>query len=283
MTDDWSQIQSDLEAHGIALFREALTPEVVEELNTQLATQAHLEQQQGTAFLEDGNLGQQGDGPNQRVFGLIRKGEAFRQLAKDPRVLGVIRTLFGSSYNLPSTMIEQAELDDVLLSSLTANIVRKGGVEMMKHADQAFVPPTTPYASVVNVIWLLNDFTEENGATLVAPGSHLASNPHQFFMDPPQMVSLEAPAGTAVFLDGRTWHCTGINKTANERSAIFAYYCRPFVRQQENFALSLSPGERLMLDEELLALLGFKVWFTLGSTGGDANGTFVHQELSNKN
>jgi len=113
---------------------------------------------------------------------------------------------------------------------------------------------------------LLTDFTRTNGATLVAPGTHLEPNPHKFYVEPPEMLTLEAPAGTAVFLDGRTWHGTGINTTAHKRSAIFAYYCRPFLRQQENFALSLSSAERESYDEELLALLGFREWFTLGAS-----------------
>jgi len=267
-TEDMAQIQTDLAEQGVALLANALAPDVLTRLDTALKAQASDERRRGVAFLEDGNLGQRGIGPNQRVFSLIKKGATFRSLATDERALEVIRPMFGVSYGLPQSMVDQAQLDSVLLSSLTANIVHEGGVEMMKHADQAFVPPSTPYPAVINVIWLLTDFTQANGATLVAPGTHLEANPHRFYVEPPQMQALEAPAGTAIFLDGRTWHGTGINTTASERSAIFSYYCRPFIRQQENFALSLSAAEREEYDEELLNLLGFREWFTLGATEG---------------
>ncbi len=272
-TSDLAQIQKDLAEQGIALLANALAPDVLTTVDCALTSQAEHERRQGIAFLEDGNLGQRGVGPNQRVFSLIKKGPMFRSLATDKRALEVIRAMFGASYGLPQQMIDQAHIDAVLLSSLTANIVGEGGVEMMKHADQAFVPPSTPYSAVVNVIWLLTDFNQANGATLVAPGTHLESNPHRFYVEPPQMQPLEAPAGTAVFLDGRTWHGTGINTTTNKRSAIFAYYCRPFIRQQENFALSLSASERAVFDEELLNLLGFSEWFTLGAVEGSSGGT----------
>jgi len=265
-TEDMSQIQRDLTSHGVALLANALTSDSVTELQSKLHTQAEYERRQGVAFLEDGNLGKRGIGPNQRVFSLIKKGEVFRSLATDKRALDIVRDTFAASYELPQEMVDQAQLDAVLLSSLTANIVCEDGVEMMKHADQAFVPASTPYPAVINVIWLLNDFTAENGATLVAPGTHIEPNPHKFYLQPPPMVCLQATAGTAVFLDGRTWHGTGINRTASSRSAIFAYYCRPFIRQQENFALTLSETQREELGEGLRKLLGFSEWFTLGAS-----------------
>jgi len=105
--------------------------------------------------------------------------------------------------------VSGAGLDQVLLSSLTANIVAAGGIEMIKHTDQAYMPSSTPYAGVMNVAWLLSDFSSKNSGTLVAPGSHLTENPLHCCMNPPTMVPVTAPAGTALFLDGRTWHATG--------------------------------------------------------------------------
>jgi len=271
LRQELTHVHQDLKTHGVALLENALSSKRVAQLSTSLSQLALAEKASGTAFLEDGNMGSRKTGPNQRVFGLIGKAEEFRELALEELAISVAKRLFGSSYELPDEYVLQAGFDEVLLSSLTANIVAGGGIEMMKHADQAYMPSSTPYAGVVNVIWLLSDFTSENGGTLVAPGSHLAGNPLQFFVTPPTMAPITAPAGTALFLDGRTWHATGSSCASTKRSAIFAYYCRPFMRQQENFALTLPAELRESLSDELLKLLGFEVWFTLGGIEGAAN------------
>lgn len=277
LADDLSQVKLDLAEFGVGLLRNALLPEEVAALKWRLEEQATAERQLGMAFLEDGNMDRTGGGPNQRVFGLIGKGEVFRNLAVNEQALDVARSLFGASYGLPDEFVSQAELDDVLLSSMTANIVGPGSTAMAKHADQAYMPPTTSYAGVLNVIWLVSDFASDNGATLVAPGSHLSENSLSHFMTPPTCVPLIAPAGTAVFLDGRTWHGTGENMTEHNRSAVFSYYCRPFMRQQENYMLTLSPDLVKNMSDELVRLLGYRVWFTLGGIEGSPNGAIVNQ------
>lgn len=272
---DLADAYQDLETYGVALLENALAPERVTQLSTRLDQLASEERAAGTAFLEDGNMGSREAGPNQRIFGLIGKSKEFRKLALEDQAMSVAKKLFGSTYGLPDEYVSEVGLDSVLLSSLTANIVGQGGIEMMKHADQAYMPSSTPYAGVMNVAWLLSDFTPENGGTLVAPGSHLAENPLQFFMNPPTMVPVTAPAGTALFLDGRTWHATGSSSVSTKRSAIFAYYCRPYMRQQENYSLTLSTELRESVSEELLKLLGFEAWFTLGDIEGAAKGAPV--------
>ena len=68
--------------------------------------------------------------------------------------------------------------------------------------------------------------------------------------------------------DGRIWHGTGENRSDDPREMIFAYYCRPFVRQQETFTLSLAPEVMAKCSPELLNLLGFNGWNALGMTEG---------------
>ncbi len=281
LRQDLAQVQQDLACYGVALLEGALTPELLSQLTNRLDELAVEERESGIAFLEDGNMGSRGHGPNQRVFGLIGKGKEFRELALNQQAISVAKKLFGSDYGLPDDYVAQVGLDAVLLSSLTANIVGQRGVEMMKHADQAYMPSNTPYAGVMNVAWLLSDFNAENGGTLVSPGSHLAENPLRFFTDPPAMVPITAPAGTALFLDGRTWHATGSSVMPTKRSAIFAYYCRPFIRQQENYTFALSPELRENFSDDLMKLLGFEIWFTLGGVEGEPNGTILSRNETN--
>jgi ectoine hydroxylase-related dioxygenase (phytanoyl-CoA dioxygenase family) len=78
-----------------------------------------------------------------------------------------------------------------------------------------------------------------------------------------------------LILDGRTWHGTGSNKTDRPRPGIITYFTKAFLRQEENFSLSLSPEVMRQCSRELLALLGFEVWFRLGGIDGSGHGSFV--------
>ena len=77
------------------------------------------------------------------------------------------------------------------------------------------------------------------------------------------------PAGTALVFDGRIWHGTGANITADDRRyGVLTYFCRPWMRPQENYTLSTHPDVVDTLDDELRALLGLRVWRTLGGVEG---------------
>lgn len=146
-----------------------------------------------------------------------------------------------------------------LLSNISANITGAGGGEMVLHADQLYMPQPWSGVQGVNVAWFLDDFTEENGATCVVPGSHLlnrAPGPDDQGAD---TVPLEGPAGTMAVVDGRIWHKTGFNRTTDGRRAgAFAWYTIPIYRPQENWFLSLDPSVRQFGSDELLTLLGYK-------------------------
>jgi ectoine hydroxylase-related dioxygenase (phytanoyl-CoA dioxygenase family) len=112
---------------------------------------------------------------------------------------------------------------------------------------------------------MLDDFTDENGGTRLVPGSHLSAERRTF--DPSETVAAEGPAGAALVFDGRLIHGTGENRTPSEhRHAILSYYCKPFIRQQENFFLGLDPALRTREREEFMRRIGYWIWAGLGRT-----------------
>ena len=70
------------------------------------------------------------------------------------------------------------------------------------------------------------------------PGSHLWPELPE---DKPEVESVAAtgPAGTMLMFDGRLWHGTGANRTSRRRHLLLGYFCRPWIRPQEIFTLSL--------------------------------------------
>lgn len=264
-TQDSDQLIADLEEHGVAVLKAALDDHAVFSARSLLEHLATQEREAGHAITEDGSSasGVYKPGPNQRVAHLLGKRAEFNRIAAHPVVLAIARRVFASSYGYPADVVDELDLNSILLSSVSANIANAGGSEMTLHTDQGFVPPQLPFPVVLNVIWPLVDFTEANGATNIAPGSHLV-DPTQYFAEPPSTVPLVTEAGNAVFIDGRTWHGTGTNHSNASRPAILANYCPPWVRPFDSSLSTLDPTGAVSGE-----LLGRNRWFVYGNHSAD--------------
>jgi ectoine hydroxylase-related dioxygenase (phytanoyl-CoA dioxygenase family) len=120
----------------------------------------------------------------------------------------------------------------------------------------------------MNAAFFLDDFTEENGATLVVPGSHKTLEQPDPALAPSASGRLTGAAGSMAVWDGRLHHATGLNRSADQRRrGVFATYVPPFIRTQENWCRSLDP--RLFAKHpDLPRLTGFVEWQTLGGVNG---------------
>jgi len=246
LTTDLEQAKADLDELGVARVAEALSPDEVAALKARLVDQAAAEAAAGVAFFDGG------DGANQRVWNLPSKGAGFRDLLRHRVVRSLARHVLDRDY---------------CLSSHTANIAGPGGAAMVLHSDQGYTPRSIALPLTMNVMWMLDDFTAENGATRLVPGSHRRTE------EPPrrpvETVPGVGPAGTALVFDGRIWHGTGANTTTGDRRhGVLTYFCRPWLRPQENYTLSTHPDVLATADDELRALLGLRVWRTLGGVQG---------------
>jgi ectoine hydroxylase-related dioxygenase (phytanoyl-CoA dioxygenase family) len=99
---------------------------------------------------------------------------------------------------------------------------------------------------------------EANGATRYQPGSHH----YRTFEDVPadamdQTVAFEAPAGSFVAMEGRVWHTSGRNVTADQqRRMMFAYYSTDFLRPQANWEAALPQAVKDGMNPEARELFG---------------------------
>src|SRR5262249_52768639 len=108
-------------------------------------------------------------------------------------------------------------------------------------------------------IWSIDEFTEDNGATVVIPGSHLWGARMPTEADVARQKSIAMPPGSLLFLLGTTWHAGGENRSAAERMAAAAQYCAPWCRPQESYGMSV-PRERVKTSSEhIQRLLGYSI------------------------
>jgi ectoine hydroxylase-related dioxygenase (phytanoyl-CoA dioxygenase family) len=241
-TTDCGTAFADLDTHGYCIVADVLSPGQVAALRRRVVEQGRGEQAGGVAFHDSK--------ANQRLWMLVNKGRVFRDLVIHPFVLGMMPHLLDENF---------------ILSSLTANIARPGGEPMYLHSDQGYVGFWTPKPVVANILWMLDDFTDENGGTRLIPGSHL--RPREPADTHERTIAAVAKAGSAMVFDGRLIHGTGANRTADvQRHGILTYYCRPFIRQQENFFLGMDPGLRTSEREAFLERVGYRIWAGLGRT-----------------
>ena len=121
----------------------------------------------------------------------------------------------------------------------------------------------------IGVIWALDDFTEENGGTRVALGSHRFLRAwHAPVVS--ECVSAVMPRGSALFYFGSTWHGGGENRSSVPRAGLVNTYSLGWLRQEANQYLEVPPEAAANYDERLRALLGY----TTHGAGQDQIGKF---------
>lgn len=144
-----------------------------------------------------------------------------------------------------------------------------GSTQQLIHRDEAVwvhLPNPHPEVQLASVIALV-DFTADNGATRVAPGSHRW--PRDRVATPDDLVAAEMRAGSAVVYLGSTLHCGGANVTADvRRRGMHVSYCLGWLRTEENQYLSAPIDVVRTLPRESQALLGYAAHDAIAAGGG---------------
>jgi ectoine hydroxylase-related dioxygenase (phytanoyl-CoA dioxygenase family) len=179
-----------------------------------------------------------------RLANLVEKGELFRELIALPAVRARVGHVLGPEFKL---------------SSLNARHVPPGAGAQPLHADMSAVADDRG-SWVCNTVWMLDDFTAENGTLRVVPGSHLKRRlPKDCLADPtaahPEEVMVTGKAGTVVILNARAWHGGTANRADTSRTAMHAFYARRDKPQQQYQKRLLSPGVQQALSPALRDLL----------------------------
>jgi ectoine hydroxylase-related dioxygenase (phytanoyl-CoA dioxygenase family) len=122
------------------------------------------------------------------------------------------------------------------------------------HFDAGVYPLPRDVEAETNVIWAFDDFTADNGATLVAPGSHRWPATRRPQQD--ELVPVVMPAGSAVVYSGRLWHAAGHNRAQTTRRALICEHVLPWLRPAENHILATGFEQLRSLSPQLRRLAG---------------------------
>lgn len=187
----------------------------------------------------------------QRVWNLLNKGRIFGDIIQRPIVLEAMEWMFD----------RDTTHQKYFLSSFQANILMKGAEAQKWHLDTPIPEPHPPWIIKANTIWLLDDFTEENGATEVVPGSHLIPRrPRKDDVILEQNgVKVIAKAGSLIFTHGALWHRSGHNKTDGSRVALLGSFAASFAREianEENILAVLDSDIIASASDNLKRILG---------------------------
>jgi hypothetical protein len=137
--------------------------------------------------------------------------DGFMALVDNPLALAVVERVIGP---------------DLVLGSMNARIVRPGDPGQGLHSDIPAVHRRVIGTPVMlQVVWMLDGFTADKGATHIVPGSH--RHPEAY---PPQGVAIphivqpEGPPGSIMIFNGQCWHGGGENRSQERRRAVFGHY-----------------------------------------------------------
>ncbi len=191
------------------------------------------------------------------VTGLAGKSPTFvDEVLLHPSLLGVADGLLGE--NSASVALNVAHL-----------MAREPGAERQwVHRDQevwSYLPESFPDVEV-SIVLALGDFSKENGATAVVPGSHrwdLGRRPEE-----DEIAYAEMPAGSAVLYLGSTLHAGGANTTSSRRVGVHMSYVAGWLRTEENNCLATPPSVACRLPRRAQELLGYGMHDATSVGGG---------------
>ena len=276
-TKDIHRLRHDFATWGYCLIEDGTSAEQTQVIHERVTEQAAAERALGIAYIMEAQ---------QHVWALVNKGEVFvRCMSHEPEAV--------QSGPLIEQLLDEALGPGWNHLSFISNISYPGCHPQGMHQDQSLAAPYHFLEApiLVNTIYILQDVNEENGGTLIVPGSHhLYCEGGGKFGKVPPPINLEAPAGTIMLMDGRVLHGGAVNKSDRLRYIITNSVVRPFIRQQESFHLTIRPGILKQANPKFLWRCGFQAtagrsmvegygYFGNGSMG-DPNGAIVNARIA---
>ncbi len=222
---DISRIVEEIDERGFCIVPSVITPEEADEARRVLE-----------GLLEAEATAETRAARTQRVGGIAYKHPIFLELMAHPFIVELWQTYLAD--------------EDIICCTWSANTAYPGYDKYAWHPDYPYwwINQPWPLDQVCGqTIWLLDDFSAENGGTGVLPGTHRKGHPPPRDMAgawQPEAEILTGVRGSVMVMHGATWHTARPNKTDKARSALLGMYMRPFFVTQEDMLAQLDKIEK---------------------------------------
>ncbi len=227
-----------LDEIGLLVLENFASPELLAELRARIGELfAELGDQAGSEFKQEPDT--------DRLANLVNYGEVFERAIAQPKLLAAVEHVLGSEFKLSSLNARSARPNTIWTQPL--------------HCDTGALPDERGN-KVCNIVWMLDDFTELNGATRYVPGTHKAGKlPQDALADVsaphPEEKLLTGKAGTLAVFNAHLWHGGTANRSEKPRLALHSFYCRRDQPQQQYQKRLLSEEVQRLLNADLRWLL----------------------------
>ena len=221
---------------GYAILPNHLAPDSLARLRTEL--DPHFEAAQ---FGIGGFYGKE----TKRFGSVLRRSAEASRLTLDPVIFPLVENILGQW------------CENILLNLTQAIEIHPGAPVQVPHRDQdMWGGPKGDVQYMINVMWALDDFTAENGATRIWPGSHRLAQDEMLAESAARSAIM--PAGSALLFLGSTLHSGGANVSPRPRRGLIISYCLGWLRPWETQWLAYPPNVARNLDPDIAALVGYR-------------------------
>lgn len=225
----------ELMDQGYTILRNAASPSLIgavaEDLGPRYAA---------TPFCEGGFYGER----TKRFGRLLIRSPHMAELVMNTEVLALAELALGNW------------CDRIQLNLAQAIELHPGALAQFPHRDQdMWAGALGEVEYLINVMWPLTAFTEENGGTLIWPRSHGV----EALIEEPKEASIVAAAepGDAIVFLGSTLHGAGGNRSCDVRRGIIVSYCLGWLKPYENQWLAYPPEIARAFSPGVAALAGY--------------------------
>lgn len=183
-----------------------------------------------------------GKAEQEHIQDLLARDLAFCRLLEDPRLQLLVEPLLGKAW---------------VMYAFTTSSVPPAGTNYGHriHVDSPRLIPG--YATNIGLIWALDPFKAENGATEVLPGSHHNAQVPAEDLFERARVQVTCAGGALIVFQARLFHRAGRNSTPHWRHSLTMNVCRPYMKQRMDWVRVIPRAFSDSLDEQARRLIGF--------------------------
>ena len=187
------------------------------------------------------------DSQDKIIYNLQNKDFEFIELLSSQTIKSMLIPKLNDAYY----RFLDASLPNYILSFFNA---RSSGLALDLHID-SYIPAHGDFTWVMQVAFVLDDMNEQNGCTVVVPGSHQSGKYTDRGIT--NLTQVHAKAGDVLIWDSRLWHGALENVTGKSRWALIATFSRWWIKQSMDITRSLPNSIYQKLSDEQKLLMGF--------------------------